>query len=292
MTFLRSFLFFQLLIAISSSSLEEVPINNTISQTSTADTNNTFNKEEYSELDKLSNSELETICTTRGFEVIKETAEDGKEVEYTREDYLEAAAQCLAIEAEMEKVIQENPHMLDELKEEAEKMTKEKEKLEAELAKHESELSRATGDDTKGIPFVVNDGEINDTETNSKDPQQDDIVDLDKTETNSEEKKETSISNEESNNSSEKFVTDINPTNFTTTDIFMEIKEQIIRDFSFIIKTILPKEIRDPMKQVLTPFVMITKSIATTAFTMMRKYAVIILGSAKEEVQQPLQQQS
>ena len=85
--------------------------------------------EEY--LNTLSIKELEEICTSRGFQL---QPEDGfAKDEYTHEDYIDAAMQCLAIEAEIEAAIEENPELLDQLKNEAQRMQTEKEELEAEL---------------------------------------------------------------------------------------------------------------------------------------------------------------
>ncbi len=71
-----------------------------------AETNkNTFssgeNDEDEVDLDSLTDAELEAICTDRGFELLREKGADGAEVVYTHEDYVDAAMQCLAIEAEM-----------------------------------------------------------------------------------------------------------------------------------------------------------------------------------------------
>ena len=54
------------------------------------------------DLESLTNEELEQICMMRGFELKKEVdAQTGKPVEYSHNDYVEAARQCLDIEAEM-----------------------------------------------------------------------------------------------------------------------------------------------------------------------------------------------
>lgn len=104
--------------------------------------------EEY--LNGLSVSELEEICTSRGFSLQPE--EGFSKDEYTHEDYVDAAIQCLAIEAEIEAAIEENPEILDQLKEEAERMQQEKEELEAELLRllKESSDSEKDVDDESG----------------------------------------------------------------------------------------------------------------------------------------------
>lgn len=54
-----------------------------------------------SSLENLTNEELEAICTSRGFELVRELDEHGKERTFTRENYMDAARQCLDVEAEM-----------------------------------------------------------------------------------------------------------------------------------------------------------------------------------------------
>ena len=97
--------------------------------------------EEWIDLFDLTDVELEAICTDRGFELVRETLTHD-EIVYTHQDYVEAAQQCLAIEAEMEKVLQENPDILQQLQEETERMEAEKQKLEEELARVTHQLKQ------------------------------------------------------------------------------------------------------------------------------------------------------
>jgi len=54
------------------------------------------------DLDSMTNGELEEICTSRGFEVVKEKDEGTGEMKtYSHDDYVNAARQCLEIESEM-----------------------------------------------------------------------------------------------------------------------------------------------------------------------------------------------
>ena len=52
-------------------------------------------------LDQMTNEELEAICTSRGFELVKELDESGNVRPFMREDYMDAAKQCLDVESEM-----------------------------------------------------------------------------------------------------------------------------------------------------------------------------------------------
>lgn len=50
-----------------------------------------------SELESMSDQELELICIERGFELIRDESDEG----LTHDDYIDAAKRCLAIEADM-----------------------------------------------------------------------------------------------------------------------------------------------------------------------------------------------
>jgi hypothetical protein len=52
--------------------------------------------DEYIDLVDMTDEELEDICTSRGFELIRE---DGQV--YTHEDYVDAASECLQIETDL-----------------------------------------------------------------------------------------------------------------------------------------------------------------------------------------------
>ena len=100
-------------------------------QTQTADATQTQQLTTEEHLLTLTNQQLEDICTERGFYL---EPEEGFSVDdYSHEEYVDAALQCLALEAEIEAAIAENPEILEELKREAERMKEENEKLEAEV---------------------------------------------------------------------------------------------------------------------------------------------------------------
>ena len=60
------------------------------------DGNNDNDDDEYYNLEDMSNEELEEICTSRGFELVREDA-----VVYTHQDYVDAAMECLQIEEDL-----------------------------------------------------------------------------------------------------------------------------------------------------------------------------------------------
>ena len=57
---------------------------------------------EYYNLEAMTNEELEEICTSRGFELVRETDDNtGEEIVYTHQDYIDAATECLQIEEDL-----------------------------------------------------------------------------------------------------------------------------------------------------------------------------------------------
>jgi len=77
---------------------------------------------EYSQedLEAMTEVELEAICVTRGFQLVNDEAD-----ELTKQDYIEAAQRCLAIEQEMNELLVNYPELADELEEEIKRMEKE-----------------------------------------------------------------------------------------------------------------------------------------------------------------------
>lgn len=57
------------------------------------------------DLDAMTDEELKEICTSRGFELIRENLnynnDDDDDDEHTHQDYVDAARECLQVEAEM-----------------------------------------------------------------------------------------------------------------------------------------------------------------------------------------------
>ena len=53
------------------------------------------------DLDGMSNEELEEICTSRGFQLDRGNIDDVDDIAYGHQYYVDAARECLQIEAEM-----------------------------------------------------------------------------------------------------------------------------------------------------------------------------------------------
>lgn len=100
------------------------------------------------QLFSLSDAELEEICTSRGFEFVKEVVVneetgENEELVYSHEQYVDAAKQCLEMEAEMETILKENPELVNDIEAEAQRMKDEKDRLEQELLDAQMKLQEA-----------------------------------------------------------------------------------------------------------------------------------------------------
>ena len=58
--------------------------------------------DDYYDLESMTNEELEEMCTSRGFELVREVdAQTGEPIVYTHQDFVDAASECLQIEADL-----------------------------------------------------------------------------------------------------------------------------------------------------------------------------------------------
>lgn len=242
------------------------------------------------DLASLTDEELEEICTSRGFEVVKEKDEEtGEFKKYSHEDYINAAKQCLDMEAEMEAILNENPELIKEIEAEAERMRQENERLENEIKNmindnidedqtddeqvdktddsNESETEAAEESSTDGETTTMDNGNVVIEEDS------DEVLDLDSGKSY-EPTKDTS--------------TDISVEEIPTEDIsFMsitrEVKDQMIKDFNRVADLLLPPQLRGPLKKALEPIVQIVKGALSTTVDMVKRYTKQIFEQRKNE---------
>jgi len=259
----------------------------------------------------LTDVELEQICTSRGFELVKDIdKETGEAKEYSHTDYVDAAKQCLAMEAEMEQILSENPQMLDDIEAEAKKMREEKVRLERELAEaksklliegatidtqtafinksaHENMIDLETDDDPdpKKIEHVANDedDEIIDLDGNAQKEDQMTNIPLLDTDTTDQANQESSSDKdiplvEDSIENSPPEFSIITPAEF-----IQEFRNRITEDFLFVRNIILPEHLRGPLMDALNPAIRISKNTAATAFDLVKKYVLLMLENGAEQ---------
>lgn len=124
---------------------------------------------EYSvaDLEAMTEVELENICIQRGFQLVNDQGD-----ELTKQDYIEAAQRCLAIEQEMNELLTQYPELADELEEEIKRMERENAEKQAYVEGLENQLTSDEGEvkQEAGMAFhrgrksqnSVSDGEVAD----------------------------------------------------------------------------------------------------------------------------------
>eukprot|EP00555_Chaetoceros_dichaeta_P008244 CAMPEP_0198274032 /NCGR_PEP_ID=MMETSP1447-20131203/58897_1 /TAXON_ID=420782 /ORGANISM="Chaetoceros dichaeta, Strain CCMP1751" /LENGTH=317 /DNA_ID=CAMNT_0043967979 /DNA_START=1 /DNA_END=954 /DNA_ORIENTATION=+ len=266
---------------------------------------------EETNLQTLTDVELEQMCTSRGFELVKDTdKETGEAKEYSHNDYVDAAKQCLDMEAEMEQILSENPQMLDDIEAEAKKMREEKVRLERELAEAKSKLlmEEATIDTPNAFINKIAHEKMIDLETDDEpgpqiiehvaNDEDDEIIDLD---VNAQ--KEDQMTNiplldadttgqanqETSSDEHTPLVEDSikhSPPEFsviTPAEFIQEFRNRITEDFLFVRNIILPEHLRGPLMDALNPAIRISKNTAATAFDLVKKYVLLMLENGAEQ---------
>lgn len=100
----------------------------------------------------MTDDELEEICTSRGFELVRET-----DTVYNHQQYVDAASECLQIEADLEEILEKHPEILEDVKRESDRMMNERDRLLDKL--HEQQ----------GTVFSIDQQTHNDTATIDED---------------------------------------------------------------------------------------------------------------------------
>jgi len=261
------------------------------------------------ELQTLTDIELEQLCTSRGFELVKETdKETGQKKEYSHNDYVEAAKQCLDMEAEMEQILSENPQMLDDIEAEAKKMREEKVRLERELAEAKSKLLKDEENNDTDSAFinksaherminsetddnisqnkcerVANDGdnEIIDLDMNAHKEAQMMNIPLSDNDTTYRANQEKPLGKDKSfvEYSAEHKATD----SINLGEIIQDFRNQIREDMHRVGNMILPEHLRGPLMEALKPVIRISKDNITTTFDLLKKYVLIMLKNRAEQ---------
>ena len=240
------------------------------------------------DLNTLTNDELAAICTDRGFELVFELDDATEEsLEYTHEDYVDAARECLKLEAEMEAFYEENPEMLREMEEERERMMKEQEELEQKLKEAQDKLDKRkakkapeggafvkkakegeeAGDDE--IDATIDNNQVTNEESqkdNQKDelPADDEVIDLDnimneviESQQTKDEHSNDGTKAEPKDTSSAEVDSAPSITASTSDDgliiefkeVYAEFCEKVRQDFATIANIVVPKPLRGPLKE-------------------------------------------
>ena len=266
---------------------------------------------DYTQIDltELSNDELVAICTDRGFELVFELDDATEEpLEYSHEDYVDAARECLKLEMEMESFYDENPDMLKEMEQERERMLKEQEELEQKLKEAQGKLDTEKAKKTSGGNVFVKKAEQEKEEktgedetvapppeTSKKENQKDEltsddeVIDLDDDimnkviEESQKTKAEQSVDDMEEEPSEAKNAAPASISSSTATDdgLIIEFKEvyaefcaKVKQDFETIANIVVPKPLRGPLKDGLNKGYTIAKDASSKILVKVKSHGL------------------
>jgi len=245
-------------------------------------------------LQTLSDRELEQMCNMRGFELVKETDKNGNPKQYSHDDYIDAATQCLEIETEMEQIISDNPQLLDDIEAEAQKMREENDKLEKELAMTKSKLRiEENPGDEQNIHVQGND-EYSPKINMDDNDEENEIIDLDihtdnellMTNHSVSDDVSTVIGNQDSSKGGDESLVDDqgkdNESIIDAGEIITEFRAKVKEDISAVVNIILPPHLREPLMNALKPPFRIFKNNVTTAFHLLKRYTLALLKNVSD----------
>mmetsp|Transcript_19990 Transcript_19990/g.36150 ORF Transcript_19990/g.36150 Transcript_19990/m.36150 type:complete len:287 (-) Transcript_19990:265-1125(-) len=214
--------------------------------------------DEFYDLIDMSDEELEEMCISRGFELVREVdGNTGELVLYTHQDYVDAANECLQIEEDLEEILQTNPEIMEDVKRESERMMNERNSLLVQLNQQQ-----------EGV-----DGQTEQQENNTVDVEERDSEVL--TNPNAS-LSDTNDTEDQSNNT----------LYYGFKEITLEVIEQMKSDFTKVVNLIVPKKLQEQiqlqMKQQIQPalksFVSVAKGMGMAAYDLSRRYLMAFVN--------------
>ena len=212
-------------------------------------------------LTDLPDDVLYSICIDRGFEI-----SDDNEIELTHEVYVEAARQCLELEAEMERLLDENPELRAELE-----------------AAQEEEAARQSVEEDEI--------DLDDAGTYEPDPEVDPEVEREIPTERDEASPEASSADSQADSPSASLsdlspapIGDLskgnmlNPAGITLKDFVSEFKAKVQGDMNMLVNTIVPAAMREPVRKSVAKALKVTRETIMAIYVNARRYILAISG--------------
>ena len=232
---------------------------------SSIETTEDLNVDEDTNLEDLTDEQLEEICTSRGFELVRElNSTTGDALMYTHQDYVDAASECLQIEADIEEILTNHPEILDDVKRESERMMRERDMLQEQLNQLQHEGSVETDKEfDSASPWGLR-GKV------SPDSVSPDAIEEVKTRQQEPSVADSAITSEEESKQPE--------TLFDFREITLEVITQMKSDMTKLVNLIIPKSLRDQVTPSLKSFGLVAKDSALSIYDMMKRYMKVFLN--------------
>ena len=257
----RHHLFFaSLLLVVVLSAFDESDHDQTLSSIETTED---LRVNEDTNLENLTDEQLEEICTLRGFELVRElNATTGDPLIYSHQDYVDAASECLQIEADIEEILTNHPEILDDVKRESERMMRERDMLQEkfnqlqddESVETEKEFDSASPWGLRGkvSPDSVSPDAIPEIKNRLPEPS---VAD-------------SAISSEE--------VSKLHEPIFDFREITQEVIMQMKSDMTKLVNLIIPKSLREQIAPSLKSFGLVAKDSALSVYDLVKRYVKVV----------------
>ena len=213
------------------------------------------------DLDVMSDEELEEICTSRGFELVREMdATTGEPLVYTHQDYVDAASECLQIEADLEEILTNHPEILEDVRKESERMMKERDRLQQQLDQLKEDGAAETENEsgTAASPWGLR-GKVEDEITNT-------------TSESDETRQQKPQSSDSKVSSSEEMAPKPPEPIFDFKEITQEVIKQMKADATRLLNIIFPKPLRDQLLPSLKTFGLVAKDMCISTYDLLKRY--------------------
>lgn len=224
---------------------------------------------DYIDLDEMSDEELEDICKSRGFELVRElNATTGEPILYTHQDYVDAASECLQIEADLEEILTKHPEILEDVKRESERMMHQRDRLQDKLDQIEMGMGKVEKE-----PVLAG--------TSVKQGQETDAVAEEILELIQNERGGSTVFNETTR--LEEIVSNTTPalkpkSLFDPKEIAREVIQHIKSDATKVLNIIAPKQLRVQVRPALRTFLTVAKDMGLSIYDLMRRYLTVFWG--------------
>lgn len=224
---------------------------------------------DYIDLDEMSDEELEDICKSRGFELVRElNATTGEPILYTHQDYVDAASECLQIEADLEEILTKHPEILEDVRRESERMMHQRDRLQDKLNQIEMGMGKVEKEPVPADTWVEQGQET--------DAVAEEILEL--------------IQNERGGSTVfnattrlEEIVSNTTPalkpkSLFDPKEIAREVIQHIKSDATKVLNIIAPKHLRVQVRPALRTFLTVAKDMGLSIYDLMRRHLTVFWG--------------
>ncbi|KAL3805647.1 hypothetical protein HJC23_005891 [Cyclotella cryptica] len=227
--------------------------------------------DDYIDLDEMSDEELEEICKSRGFELVRElNATTGEPILYTHQDYVDAATECLQIESDLEEILTNHPEILEDVERESKRMMNERDILQEKLGGLQDDMVKVEKESASAG-------------TSGTRERESDALPEESSKSMQNERGGSTIVN--ATTQSEGITSDANPTLkpkslYDPKEIAREVLRQIKSDATMLLNIIAPKQLRDQFSPALRTFGRVAKDMGSSIYDLVRRYLTAFWGNS------------